>query len=112
LDYGKPGQPALTDAERSQIRYVLGKVRPCQRPLVRYAFPNDDSEEIVTFFALRDLGAGEGVAFTHVIGEPNTYFAPWTGEMHVGPIGADDSNAAPQKRLGIEWDIEHQPCSR
>lgn len=110
-DYGKPGEPALTDAERSRIRLVLASVRPCQRSAVRYAFPEGAPEPMVVFFPLRELGSGVGIPFTHVIGEANTYYAPWTGDLHIGPIGADDPNSEPQKRLGIQWDVEREPCN-
>jgi hypothetical protein len=99
LDYDKPGHPRLTDASRSKIRFVLRNVRPCQRSSVRYAFPGDPDEPIAVFFALHDVGAGTGTAFTHVIGEANAYYAPWSGEMRFGPIGADDPDSYPQKNL-------------
>ena len=105
-----PGHPPLTDAERSEIRFVPRIIRPCQRPSVQYAFP-DNSDEPVVFFALGSVGAGKGIVFTHVIGEANTYYAPWNGEVRTGPIGADDPNSDPQRKLGIQWDTKYEPCA-
>ena len=52
-EYGKPGQPALTPRERALIRRTLAVIEPCQRALLRYAFPNnaDPSTHVVLFFA-------------------------------------------------------------
>ena len=48
LDYGKPGQPTLTAKEIARIREVLALVKPCQRAMVRYAFP--ENAPFVLFF--------------------------------------------------------------
>jgi hypothetical protein len=98
LDYTKPGHhPFLTEAEGAAIQDALVKVKPCQRPLLRYVVSND---EVSLFFA---VGQHEGA---HVFGTRSVYDP---SDAVGGPL-SDDHNADMMVKQGIKWDIDHEPC--
>jgi hypothetical protein len=112
IAYGKPGQPALSADETSKLRFILSKVRPCQRRLVRYAFVG--TFEVVAFFddlpkpaPYTNVG---NTPFLHVLMDPFTLYAPSTGEIHVGPVGADDPEGDPNNTHEYRWQTKY-PCS-
>lgn len=101
IDYDKPGHPALTTKETARIRKVLALVKPCQRVLVRYVFPQNSSFlPFVLFFQ------GPGYA-QHVFGQSgNTFYDEGQGTVHAFPY---DSSEAPTS--DIKYDIARTPCS-
>jgi hypothetical protein len=107
-DYLKPGHPDLTLAEMSRIYDILGLVKPCQRRLVRYALlkrrGNKNGRGLIFFFA---VPRGQGA---HVLGTGMLVYFPDTGTAV--PMRVDDPPAEQEqkRRLGIQWDIDHQPC--
>lgn len=65
---------------------------------------------MVTFFEVEEQPDSQGhVGFTHVLGEPFTYYSPQTGEMTLGPIGADDPEGDPRFKQSIVWGTG-EPC--
>jgi hypothetical protein len=110
IDYGKPGQPDLNAEEAAKLVLILRKVKPCQRRFVRYAFPNDGGLQLAVYFEYNATPDPQGVSFTHVLEDPYAYYAPVTGETHVGPIGADDSEGFPQFKYRYEWQPGY-PCA-
>jgi hypothetical protein len=97
LDYGKPGQPTLTAKEVARIRKVLALVKPCQRAMVEFAFP--ENEDFILFF--QSAGGNP-----HPFGESgNTIYNESQGLVQPVPY---DSNSPPPGDLG--YDIAHTPC--
>jgi hypothetical protein len=100
MDYDQPGHPNFTADQAARIRYVLARVKPCQRALVRYAFGGIDS--LVLFFAVTP-GRGLG---TKVLG---------TGEIYVPSDGTElpmnDNYTEQMQKEGIQFDIDHEPCA-
>jgi hypothetical protein len=120
VDYSKPGHPRLTSNEALRLHSILKRVKPCQQSLVRYAFPNDKLESFgagtpeafVTFFESHKIRVeSSGDTFIHVLGAANAYYSPSDGKMAFGPFGVDDPDSEPQRKLGIEWDMQHESCS-
>ena len=102
LDYDKPGQPTLTANEIAQIREALALVKPCQRRLVRYAFPAWSNVRFILFFQDNPHGA-----ISHPFGQPGgVVYEQEEGSLHATPY---DSNAPPPG--DIHYDIAHTPCS-
>jgi uncharacterized repeat protein (TIGR03803 family) len=97
-DYDKPGQPALTPPERALIEKTLAVIKPCQRELLRYAFPerSDPDNQMVLFFSK----PGAPIFDAHVLWQGNVVY----NEGNVGavpdPIPSDIRN-----------DIAEMPCS-
>jgi hypothetical protein len=103
LDYGKPGQPALTAQEIAQIREALALVKPCQLTLVRYAFPAGSGVHLILFFQ-----AGPHGASSHPFGQSsNSFYEQETGTVSALPAFPNE-NTAPR---GIQYDIANTPCT-
>jgi hypothetical protein len=102
LDYDKAGAPTLSDGDKAAIRSVLARVKPCQRPLVRYAIP-EASSRIIMFFASNTA--------THVFGKGNEYYIP-AYNMAIVPPPDSMKSIDPRAAIaeGVKWDIDHQPC--
>jgi hypothetical protein len=100
-DYDKPGRPGpfLAAADIARIQTVLARVKPCQRPLVRYA--GGDGSPIVLFFAVKP---GEGA---HVLGTADEFYDPATGSV---VPGSDNQSEEQMQKQGLQWDIDHQAC--
>lgn len=95
-DWDKPGHPALTHAEARSIRAALAMVKPCQRALLSYAFPeNKDFLPMVLFFR------GNG----HVFGQHNVYYNESQG------LASAYGAAGPPVPSDVRYDIEHTPCA-
>jgi hypothetical protein len=106
LDYGKPGQPILTAKEIARIRKVLALVKPCQRALIEYAFPeNSDWLPFILFFEAPSVDSMEG-SYGHPFGQSgNVYYNE--GEGLVQPVPYDSRNPPPGD---LGYDIAHTPC--
>lgn len=98
-DYGKPGQPALTPRERALIRTTLAVVKPCQRELLRYAFPEDAAPDwhLVLFF----VESGKPIFDAHVLWQGNLVY----NEGHAFAV------PEPSIPSDIRNDIANTPCS-
>lgn len=102
--YNTPGHhPPLTPAQVVRIQQVLARVKPCQRPLVRYAIDRYEKDGIALFFGVYPN------TFMHVFGSPDAYYMPSMG-VFAGP--PDNSDIEGQTKQGIQWDIDHQPCPK
>jgi hypothetical protein len=112
VDYGKPGQPHLTNDQIAKLRFTLARVKSCQRRFVRYAFPSDDVRPFVLYFELDATPDPQGhVDYTHVLGDRFVHYAPVTGETTIGPIGSDDPEGASAKLAHeYEWQPDY-PCT-
>jgi hypothetical protein len=103
-DYNAPGgHPSLTPDQTATIRRVLARVKPCQRPLVRYVLTQGEKDGIALFFE------PEPDQWAHILGEPDAYYAPLQG-VFAGP--PDDPNTPAQGKQGMQWDIDRQPCPK
>ncbi len=102
VDYDKPGHPALTPSEKAGIRSTLARVKPCQRTLVRYAFP----ESRLPFVIFFQPESGQGAA---VFGEPRTYYLIVDGE--VVTASPTDPFADQVEKFGIQFLIDHEKCA-
>ena len=105
VDYNRSGHPSLSRAEVGSIRSTLAKVKPCQRTLLRYAFPpQPNSLPFVLFFEPEDGNNG-----TAVIGEPRTYYLVSDGEV----ISASPTDPAAEQieKFGIQFLINHTRCA-
>jgi hypothetical protein len=98
-DYGKRGQPKLTRNETAQLVTYLREVKPCQRPGLRYGFPNNGQpdDRMVVFFAVQKEGRGYRPG--HVFGEPNLLYMK-DGELIARPTGETSDGAA----------VDSEPC--
>jgi hypothetical protein len=103
VDYDKPGHPQLTPDEVASIRSALARVKPCQRTLVRYAFPDSAELPFVIFFQPE---SGQGAP---VFGEPRTYYLIVDGE--VVTASPTDPYADQVEKFGIQYIIDHQGCA-
>ncbi len=97
LDYGKPGQPTLTAKEVARIRKVLALVKPCQRAMVEYAFP--ENEDFILFF--QTAGGSP-----HPFGESGNAFYNESQGL-VEPFASGDGSPPPGD---LGYDIAHTPC--
>ena len=98
-DYDKPGHhPTLTLEQIETIRRMLARVKPCQRPLLRYVL----DDEVTLFFA---VPPGQGA---HVLGTRMDVYFPRSG-IEV-PMPQDGPAAEARAKQGVQWDIDHQPC--
>ncbi len=102
IDYGKPGQPKLGAADRSHIGNILDTVLPCQRPLVRYAFAGGSGSMVLFFEIPPDRGA-------HVFGQSGLIYVPSSDSVVAAP--PDSMDVAEIRKLGVQWDVEHQSCA-
>jgi hypothetical protein len=93
----------LSQSDASKIRDVLAKVKPCQKPLVRYAFP--DNGHMVMFFA---VGPNQ---LAHIFGEGNSYYLTVDNTAIVPPNDAEDIDSEKAIHEGVQWDIDHTPCT-
>lgn len=109
IDYNVSGHhPPLTPAQMARIQQILARVKPCQRPLVRYAFvPHDraipflvgEEDGLAFFFYTNDEDeAGE---ILHVFDTNNIYYR-------------EDVGLIPGMRPypSIQQDIDEQPCPK
>jgi hypothetical protein len=98
-DYRLFHKKTLTPSEVAMIRKTLALVKPCQRPLLRFAFPSDGDPDFpfVLFFA--------GNSWPHVLWSNNVYF-----KTEEGTIFAGASGDAPIPRRGIRYDVDHETC--
>lgn len=93
------GRP-LTAGEIKSVRGTLASVKPCQRPLLRFAFPQrGDGMSFVLFFYEEDK------IWPHVLWTKNMYFKRDEGRTFPGSGGGW---VAPGN--GISYDVEHTPC--
>jgi len=96
LDY-KTAHPPLSSREERHVRYVLGRVKPCQRDIVYYVYPSDGdaNETLVVFFK------GASNSSPHVLGDGDEYYDQEDGNVHAFP---EDRPAS------LEADIRNQSC--
>lgn len=94
----------LTASDIALIRAELGKVKLCQRPFVRYAFP-DGYGKMVLFFE------GPPDTLAHVFGAGNVYYLPSKNEVLVPPPDATNIDSKQAILLGARWDSQHFHCS-
>jgi len=80
INAGRPGQPRLTLDEIDRVQKVLREVKPCQRTLLRYAFPGGDRKNgaIAVFFPI--VQEGHGYSGSHVFGTTNGIYM-WNGRV-------------------------------
>lgn len=97
-EYGKPGQPALAPRERALIRTTLAVIKPCQRTLLRYAFPEDavPDTQLVLFF----VEPGKPIFDAHVLWQGNLVYNEGRVVAVPGSISSD-----------IRKDIANTRCS-
>jgi hypothetical protein len=100
MEYDKPGHPSMTPEQMRTIREMLAKVKPCQRPLLRYVL----DDEVTLFFA---VPPGQGA---RILGSPGLFYLPGTGGEV--PIQENGPEAEARAKQGVQWDIDHQPCPR
>ncbi len=100
LDYGKPGEPSLTVKEIAQIETVLREVKPCQRALLRYAFPSNASsgKPMVVIFQIVELP--NGYSGSHVFGASNQMYI-FNGEVHPTMDTMSDEFAIKHEKCGV-----------
>lgn len=96
-DYGKAGEPLLTTSQLRLIRKTLAVIKPCQRELLRYAFPevHDAQTQMVLFFADPSGPIGE----EHILWQGNALYNENNVIAAPDPIASDIHN-----------DIAHTPC--
>lgn len=92
--FTKPGQPKLTPTEKAKIRWMMARIKPCQRALLAYAFdsngppsaPNagEDARGFVMFFSDRD-SQYPWLAEPHVLGGQNIVYRYETGGVAAFP---------------------------
>ena len=101
-DYDVPGHPALTSNEIAMLREALRKVKPCQRDMLRYAFPSNAKSGIrfVVFFEPWITPTHPA----HVFWTSDVYFK-WNGKVFV------TRRAGATVRSDIRYDIERTPCT-
>jgi hypothetical protein len=99
-DYRKFRKPVLTPNEVSLIRKTLSLVTPCQRRILRYAFPSDGGTE--SPFALFFQGSAPFEA-THALWTNNLFYDPHDGRIFPG---AGDH----PKWDGIQFEVSHTGC--
>jgi uncharacterized repeat protein (TIGR03803 family) len=99
VDYGKAGQPALAPRERTLVRATLAVVKPCQRVLLRYAFPENAEPDtrMVLFFA----EPGKPIFDAHVLWQTNLLYNEGAVVAAPGPPIPGD----------IRNDIADTPCA-
>lgn len=94
-DYREFSGRTLTPSEVALIRKTLALVKPCQRPLLRFAFPPNGDTTFVLYFQSAD-----GNAF-HVLWTRNLYFRPDDGTTFAMMVSHSN----------IRSDIADQPCA-
>jgi hypothetical protein len=99
IDYDKPGHPSMTAEQARAVREMLARVKPCQRSLLRYVL----DEDVTLFFAV-PLGQG-----ARVLGNPGLIYVPESGSEI--PVQENGPEADARAKEGVQWDIDHEPCS-
>jgi hypothetical protein len=97
LDAGRPGAPNLTPVEIARVWRVLHEVKPCQRALLRYAFPGGDRRNgpVAVFF--RIVREENGYSGGHVFGSNNAVYM-WDGQV-IATMGLEsDAEAIAQEK--------------
>lgn len=113
VDYQRAGHPNLSGDELSQLRAVLARVRPCQRALLRYAFPKNAWSTASSFLIYFDgpgystgsYGQGRWVFGTDAFYEPSEGTAapivvPHGGHQNIADVEVSDQiahGACPKK---------------
>jgi hypothetical protein len=113
VDYQRAGHPKLSADELSQLRAALERVRPCQRALLRYAFPSKTWSTASSFVIYFDdpgystgaYGQGRWVFGTDAIYEPSRGLAspiivPHGGHQNIADLQVRDliaRGACPKK---------------
>ena len=97
VDYER-AHPRLTDAQIAAVRQTLSKVKPCQRDLLRYAFPqNSDFLPFVVFFEQPES------VWPHVLGQRNIDYNPGEGQVFT-------TTGMPGDDYSLENDIKQRGC--
>jgi hypothetical protein len=92
----RSAHPRLSARNERELRHILASVEPCQRPLVRYAFPGHSSSlQFVVFFA-----AAPG-QWRHVLDQQNAHYKPEEGAVF--PMPQDPKHS-------LADDIRWEPC--
>jgi hypothetical protein len=98
-DYREYHNFRLSSSQVALVRKTLALVKPCQRAILRYAFPsNPDGVRFVLFFA---TSAG---AWPHVLWTNRVYFKVDSGEVF--PMSG--SFTFPEN--SIRYDVVHTSC--
>jgi hypothetical protein len=101
VDYrNSRGHPALTPSQSHMIRSALGLVKPCQRTILRYAFPNGGLHHVVLFFYPPSGG------WPHVLWTRNLFYKPEDGTEFAGSATYPE----PQDFSEITYDVQHTDC--
>ena len=98
-DYRTFHKETLTRSEVSLIRKTLPLVKPCQRSLLRFAFPENAGTEFPFVLFFRPLN----YAWPHALWMHNMFYKPMEGEIFPGNGPEPDWN-------GIRYDVEHTGC--
>ena len=98
-DYRTFDKKTLTRNEVSLIRKTLSLVKPCQRRILRFAFPSNAVSEfpLVLFFQEQDY------VWPHALWTHNMFYKPVEGEVFPAPGPEPDWN-------GVRYDVEHTAC--
>lgn len=112
-DYRLPDHPRLTEAEVARIRWMLGRVKPCKRHILAYAFdsggpsteaiPGMDSRGFVMFLGWSDPHY-RWLAEPHVLGGQNIMYHYEGGRVDAFPNTEGD-------RFTIQGDIDRTACN-
>jgi hypothetical protein len=104
-DYDRPGHPTLTVKQVGVIRLALVTVMPCQRAILRYAFPsNPDYLPFVLFFE-EPYEAPRPSKAPHVFWTSRTYYNQNDGEVITA---STDSESVSDN---IKHDIDQRGCT-
>ena len=95
-DYLRFKERPLSPGQMKLIRSTLALLKPCQRPLLRFAFPKEGYGDFILFLYLR-------AAKFHVLWTNNLYFDPDDGTTIAAPGGVE-------KGSGISFDVANTPC--
>jgi hypothetical protein len=95
--FNRHGRPLLTTKEKALIILTLAKAEPCQRALLRYAFPRGRKGMMVLFFQAPMYEA------PHVLWAGDEFYKPTEGAVFPLPGDNPDWN-------GIQWDVDHTKC--
>lgn len=96
-DYNKPGHFKFTDKEAALIKKTLALVKPCQRALLRYAFPSNGDMHMVLY--VETLQGNPHALWTN-----NMYYNQLTGELDTLPGSEPRWN-------GLQYDVKHAGCA-
>jgi hypothetical protein len=111
-DYAKPGHPPLTSNEVAKLRWMLGRVEPCQKKLLAYAFNSEggldssiegvDSRGFLMFFSVTSPYY-RWLTQPHVLGGQNILY-----EYESGRVSAFPNTEG--TRFTLQNDIDHTGC--